>query len=313
MLSGTTCQSGDGRMLSCVVGDLSALGEILSTTKRRDPTTPLQQKLDKIATNIGILGTVFAMATIHGLMFIYIIRGMMYRNIDLFGGEEEGDSLFTQDLKMWIEYFVIGIAIIAVAVPEGLPLAVMLCLAYSQKKMLEDQNYVKRLAACEIMGGATDICSDKTGTLTLNKMTVVRIFAGKNFEINSDQDENKNLVAIKLEDLFTDLIASHLTQGIACNTPLDANPSATDKALKDLVTRAGIEIELTRKTHDVLEAGKFISIPFSSNRKRMSTIISNATGNGGYDKRLLVKGASEMVKNCCSHYLDEDGNRWELD
>ena len=71
------------------------------------------------------------MATIHGLMFIYIVRGMMYRNIDLFGGEEEGDSLFTQDLKMWIEYFVIGIAIIAVAVPEGLPLAVMLCLAYS--------------------------------------------------------------------------------------------------------------------------------------------------------------------------------------
>ena len=159
------------------------------------------------------------------------------------------------------------------------------------------------------MGGATDICSDKTGTLTLNKMTVVRIFAGKNFEINSDQDENKNLIAIKLEDQFTGFIVSHLTQGIACNTPLDANPSATDKALKDLVTRAGIDIELTRKTHDVLEAGKFISIPFSSNRKRMSTIISNATGNGGYDKRLLVKGASEMVKNCCSHYLDEDGNR----
>ena len=126
------------------------------------------------------------MATIHGLMFIYIVRGMMYRNVDLFGGEEEGDSLFTQDLKLWIEYFVIGIAIIAVAVPEGLPLAVMLCLAYSQKKMLEDQNYVKRLAACEIMGGATDICSDKTGTLTLNKMTVVRIYAGKSFEINSD-------------------------------------------------------------------------------------------------------------------------------
>ena len=132
---------------------------------------------------------------------------------------------------MWIEYFVIGIAIIAVAVPEGLPLAVMLCLAYSQKKMLEDQNYVKRLAACEIMGGATDICSDKTGTLTLNKMTVVRIYAGRSFEINSDQDENKNLVAIKLEDQFTDQIVTHLTQGITCNTPLDANPSATDKAL----------------------------------------------------------------------------------
>ena len=172
---------------------------------------------------------------------------------------------------------------------------------------------MKRLAACEIMGGATDICSDKTGTLTLNKMTVVRIYAGKSFEINSDQDSNKNLVAIRLEDQFTDLIITHLRQGIACNTPLDANPSATDKALKDFVTRAGVDIALTRKTHNVLEPGKFISIPFSSNRKRMSTIISNATSNGGYDKRLLVKGASEIVKNCCSHYLDEDGDRQELD
>ena len=69
----------------------------------------------------------------------------------------------------------------------------------------------------------------------LDKMTVVRVYAGKSFEINSDQDENKNLIAINLESQFTELIVTHLTQGIACNTPLDANPSATDKALKDLV------------------------------------------------------------------------------
>ena len=80
------------------------------------------------------------MATIHGLMFIYILRGIMYRNVDLFGGEAEGDNLFVDNLRIWVEYFIIGIAIIAVAVPEGLPLAVMLCLAYSQKKMLEDNN-----------------------------------------------------------------------------------------------------------------------------------------------------------------------------
>ena len=143
------------------------------------------------------------MATIHGLMFIYIIRGLMYRNVDLFGGEEEGDQLFMSDLRIWIDYFIIGVAIIAVAVPEGLPLAVMLCLAYSQKKMLDDNNYVKRLAACEIMGGATDICSDKTGTLTLNKMTVTRVYAGKSFAITEEQDENKELIAIKFEDIFS--------------------------------------------------------------------------------------------------------------
>ena len=112
----------------------------------------------------------------------------MYRNVDLFGGESEGDSLFLDNLRIWVEYFIIGVAIIAVAVPEGLPLAVMLCLAYSQKKMLEDNNYVKRLAACEIMGGATDICSDKTGTLTLNMMTVTRVYPDKSIEISTEQD-----------------------------------------------------------------------------------------------------------------------------
>ena len=90
-------------------------------------------------------------------------------------------------MKLWVDYFIIGVAIIVVAVPEGLPLAVMISLAYSIKKMLEDKNYVKRLSACEIMGGADNICSDKTGTLTMNQMTVTRVFAGKTFAISEKQ------------------------------------------------------------------------------------------------------------------------------
>ena len=171
-------------MIACVVGDLSALGEILSKTKRRDPTTPLQEKLEKIAGDIGILGTIFALLTVHGLLLIYFVDGLRYRNVDLYGGEAEGSDLFAENASIWVQYFIIGVAIIVVAVPEGLPLAVMISLAYSIRKMLQDQNYVKRLAACEIMGGATDICSDKTGTLTLNKMTVTRIYAGQSVEIN---------------------------------------------------------------------------------------------------------------------------------
>ena len=112
-------------------------------------------------------------------MLLYFINGLLYRNIDLFGGEAEGENLFVENLELWVDYFIIGVAIICVAVPEGLPLAVMISLAYSIKKMLNDKCYVKRLAACEIMGGATDICSDKTGTLTLNRMTVTRIYVGK--------------------------------------------------------------------------------------------------------------------------------------
>ena len=76
----------------------------------------------------------------------------------------------------WMEFLIIGITIVVVAVPEGLPLAVMISLAYSVKKMLVEQNFVKRLASCEIMGGANNICSDKTGTLTKNEMTVMNIW-----------------------------------------------------------------------------------------------------------------------------------------
>lgn len=87
------------------------------------------------------------------------------------------------NFKIWVEYFIVGIAIIVVAVPEGLPLAVMISLAYSIGKMAKDHNDVKKLSACEIMGGADNICSDKTGTLTENIMKVVRIFAGKEISI----------------------------------------------------------------------------------------------------------------------------------
>jgi magnesium-transporting ATPase (P-type) len=179
ILSGTGVAGGDGRYLALVGGDASALGEILAKTQVRDQETPLQQKLDQIAADIGVVGTIFALLTVHGLMLLYFVNGLLYRNIDLFGGEAEGPNKFVQNLELWVQYFIIGVAIICVAVPEGLPLAVMISLAYSIKKMLKDKCYVKRLAACEIMGGATDICSDKTGTLTLNRMTCTRIYVGK--------------------------------------------------------------------------------------------------------------------------------------
>lgn len=95
-----------------------------------------------------------------------------------------GSKLFLANVKLWVNYFIIGVAIIVVAVPEGLPLAVMISLAYSIGKMAKDHNDVKRLAACEIMGGADNICSDKTGTLTENIMKVTKIWCGKEITIS---------------------------------------------------------------------------------------------------------------------------------
>ena len=97
MLSGTSVASGEGRMMSIVVGEASALGEISAQLKKRDSSTPLQEKLEKIAGDIGILGTIFALLTVHGLMFLYFINGLRYRNVDLFGGESEGDRLFIEN------------------------------------------------------------------------------------------------------------------------------------------------------------------------------------------------------------------------
>ena len=89
------------------------------------------------------------------------------------------DGNLADIVEKWFEFIIIGVAIVVVAVPEGLPLAVMISLAYSVQKMLVDQNFVKKLSSCETMGGANNICSDKTGTLTKNQMTWTDIWAGK--------------------------------------------------------------------------------------------------------------------------------------
>lgn len=170
MLSGTNVAAGEGKMMAIMVGDKSALGEIMQKLEVRPRPTPLQEKLEIIATEIGKIGTYAALFTIHVLLFRYFLDGLLKRNIDLFGHESGQERPFAKNLQLWVDYIVIGVAVIVVAVPEGLPLAVMISLAYSQGKMLKDNNYVKKLAACEIMGGATNICSDKTGTLTLNQM-----------------------------------------------------------------------------------------------------------------------------------------------
>jgi magnesium-transporting ATPase (P-type) len=317
ILSGTSCAGGEGRYLALVVGEDSALGQILKTSQKRPQTTPLEEKLDEIAHKIGIVGVVFALLTVHGLMLIYFIDGLRYRNVDLFGGESEGEGLFFANLKIWVDYFIIGVAIIVVAVPEGLPLAVMISLAVSIKRMLVDKNYVKRLASCEIMGGADNICSDKTGTLTMNKMTVTDLFIGKTVHIDETavgEGKDKVMTTLDLQQVFGDIFLGHIVAGVACNTPDRESAGATDKAMFELMDRGQVDMEAIKAMHNVAKKGEYIRFPFSSKRKRMSTIIENAQdGASGYNKRLLIKGASEIVKACCSHYLDAEGVRQAKD
>jgi magnesium-transporting ATPase (P-type) len=253
------------------------------------------------------MGTYIAIRIVHVLLFRYFLEGLDKRNTDLFGGETpDSDSLFVDALSKWLGYLIVGVAIIVVAVPEGLPLAVMISLAYSISRMLEDNNDVKRLSSCEIMGGADNICSDKTGTLTLNMMKVTNIWAGKEFVIPQTIDENTGAMT-KFE--WADYFGSkdhptpmHIEHNIACNTAEKAG--ATDRAMTELIERVSCDTKALCDRH--LTEHK-IRFPFSSKRKRMSTIIENLTTGNSYGKRLHVKGASEIVKNCCSHYLDADG------
>jgi len=182
-----------------MVGEESCLGQIIAKLIVKPEVTPLQAKLLDIATDIGKGGTYIALLIVHVLLFRYFLEGLTKRNTDLFGGEspdaDEDENLFIVALQKWLGYLIVGVAVIVVAVPEGLPLAVMISLAYSIQRMLEDNNDVKRLSSCEIMGGADNICSDKTGTLTLNMMKVTRIYAGKDIEIPQIIDEQTGIMS----------------------------------------------------------------------------------------------------------------------
>jgi len=141
-------------------------------------TSVLQKKLNRLAVKIGYGGTIAAITC----FFLLVIRfGIVEFGVD--GREWDHNN----DWEELLHFAIISITVLVVAVPEGLPLAVTIALAYSVQKMLKDNNLVRHLHACETMGNATTICSDKTGTLTLNRMTVVEAYlAGKVHKCSSD-------------------------------------------------------------------------------------------------------------------------------
>lgn len=304
----------------------------------KDPEqTPLQIKLDEIAMDIGKLGMYTAILVFHCLLLRNFIEGMIYRSYNMFGlntveiaGVEmkcatvlasEDESMqnnadcngnLLEYIKNYLHYLIVGVTIIVVAVPEGLPLAVMISLAYSVKRMLADQNFVKKLTSCEIMGGANNICSDKTGTLTKNEMTWTDIWAGqtkqiiKKGEVPSSIDMSQHVTSEWTRTL--------IAQGVSCNTiGTVTNAGATELAMLKFVDKCGVNYEELRKTHVPVQMIRFL---FDSSRKRMSTVLElrdSDRNEHGYPRRLHVKGASEIVLETCTHYLDSTGDKKPLD
>ncbi|KAL6781722.1 FAP10B [Auxenochlorella protothecoides x Auxenochlorella symbiontica] len=291
MRSGTQVTEGSGRMLVLAVGEQSDWGRTMSMVQVESPDTPLQEKLGVLATAIGKLGLVVAVIC----FFVLLIRWMV---------ENRGFPL-SQFASGPLEFFIFAVTIVVVAVPEGLPLAVTISLAYSMGKMLKDNNFVRVLAACETMGGATAICSDKTGTLTENRMTVVDgWFAG---------------AATKGLPLLQDLgsgVGEAIVDNISLNSKaflvegehggVDFVGNRTECAL--LMLARGWERDY-RDVRAALSDDVAMVFNFSSERKMSSVLLRGGAGGG---LRLLCKGAAEVVLGRCSRVAGGAGGAGPL-
>jgi Ca2+ transporting ATPase len=176
LLAKSTVLNGNGIAVVCAVGTHTFSGQAEAKLDIEDTATPLQCKLEIIANEIGKAGVYVAILTFVAMTINLIFAIALSSDRSLWE---------LKNLSSIVNYLIIGITIVVVAVPEGLPLAVTISLAYSVSKMKDENNLVRKLEASETMGGAHEILSDKTGTLTENKMTAVRLYTcGKIFDLN---------------------------------------------------------------------------------------------------------------------------------
>uniref|UniRef100_A0A6N2LD76 P-type Ca(2+) transporter n=1 Tax=Salix viminalis TaxID=40686 RepID=A0A6N2LD76_SALVM len=205
LFSGSKIADGYARMLVTSVGMNTAWGEMMSSINGdSDERTPLQARLDKLTSSIGKVGLSVAFIVLSVMLIRYFTGNTKDEN-----GMKEyiGSKTNTDDvLNSVVRIVAAAVTIVVVAIPEGLPLAVTLTLAYSMKRMMADQAMVRKLSACETMGSATVICTDKTGTLTLNQMKVTKFWLGQEL-IEEDSDE---VIAPSILEL--------LHQGVSLNT-----------------------------------------------------------------------------------------------
>mmetsp|Transcript_30436 Transcript_30436/g.40201 ORF Transcript_30436/g.40201 Transcript_30436/m.40201 type:complete len:1034 (-) Transcript_30436:191-3292(-) len=276
LLSGCQITNGHCSMLTVAVGKNSTWGKLMSDTQIEQSDTPLQEKLDVLAQQIGYIGMVFAALTFVAMMLMW------------YSDATEDDDVIEQLL----DSFIMAVTIVVVAVPEGLPLAVTISLAYSTQKMLMDKNLIRVLAACETMGNATTICSDKTGTLTENRMTVVDgFFAGKDIK---DLKAGTAEMELMSESISVNSTASLHMDGSAKYSKPEVIGNKTEGAMLLLLHSHGIDYWKVRNESSIKKVN-----PFTSDRKRMSVIVEKP--NGEY--RLYCKGASEYVLADCSQQL----------
>ncbi|KAG9135306.1 hypothetical protein Leryth_015207 [Lithospermum erythrorhizon] len=296
--SGTKVQDGSGKMLITSVGMRTQWGKLMATlSEGGDDETPLQVKLNGVATIIGKIGLFFAVIT-----FAVLVQGMFTHKM-----KEGSWSLSGDDAVEILEYFAIAVTIVVVAVPEGLPLAVTLSLAFAMKKMMNDKALVRHLAACETMGSATTICSDKTGTLTTNHMTVVKTCVAEKIQDVGDSvsspisDIPDFSVRLLLESIFNNTAGDVVKNK---DGKVEILGSPTEAALLEFGIKLGGDYHAQRQASDVTKVE-----PFNSAKKRMGVVIELPGGSF----RAHCKGASEIILAACDKFIDSNGQVVPLD
>ena len=360
ILSGTNCIEGSGKAIVLAVGDHSQKGIIRRTVDnaQENSKTPLEEKLEDIAGMIGYFGLGAGIVT---LVALFIRFGISYSKLlKDYANESKVESIMTGFLfnfptrivednirgntnnnltdpktmiaKNILDIIILCISIIVVAIPEGLPLAVTLSLAFSIKKLMDYNNLVRKMHACETMGGANYICTDKTGTLTKNEMNVYKILTGEKEiklnenrevegvgnvdkgrgDINEQQLREDHKIYFKNEN-YWNLLKVAISLNVDCSiTQLDEpdingdtekceTKNKTDKAFIEFLYRFRSPISIQKEKY-LSNPENYKQFPFDSKRKRMTTFVINEEFPQQY--RLFTKGGGENSSLYCTQYMD---------
>ncbi|XP_041111148.1 plasma membrane calcium-transporting ATPase 1-like isoform X2 [Polyodon spathula] len=272
--------------------------EIRKANTSKKEKSVLQGKLTKLAVQIGKAGLVMSAITVIILVLYFVINTFWVQNLSWI---PECTPIYIQ---YFVKFFIIGVTVLVVAVPEGLPLAVTISLAYSVKKMMKDNNLVRHLDACETMGNATAICSDKTGTLTMNRMTVVQVFIGEKHYRRVPEPE---AVPEKCLDLLVTGIGVNCAYTTKILSPEKEGGLPRQVGNKTECSLLGFALDLKRDyqavRNEIPEEKLYKVYTFNSVRKSMSTVLKNADGS----YRMFSKGASEILLKKCYRILNADG------
>ena len=264
LLRSSMVMGGTGRCVVSAVGDETEIGHVArQATELTGVKTPLNIQLDRLAKLISKVGAGMSIAAFFAFLIHDLLTNDLWHTTD-----------YLAMVEVVLRYFMMAVTLIVMAVPEGLPMAVTLALALNMRRMLKSNNLVRKLQASETMGAVTVICTDKTGTLTENKMTVAEVVQGSRFKVQGLESNDE------------------LNRAIALNTTAThevGNP--TEQALLRWLMEQGVDYQLLRETNPITARE-----PFSTERKYMSTTIGDV---------VYIKGAPEVIMARCQLSADE--------